>query len=121
MRFITTKIHGMLDYLTGIILIAIPWIYGFAGGGPAQMVLVTVGVLIIIMSLLTKYEYGFYKAIPMEVHLLTDAVIGVFLIMSPWLFDFAYVALGPHLLFGILGIGAALFTRLNPSHKLTVN
>ena len=84
------------------------------------MVLVTVGILIIIMSLLTDYKYGLYKVIPMEIHLITDALIGVFLIMSPWLFDFAYVALGPHLLFGILGIGAALFTRVNPSIIISI-
>jgi hypothetical protein len=115
MRFIPSKIHGILDYLMGIILILVPWINGFGDGGPAQMVLVTAGILIIIMSLVTDFEYGFFKVIPLEVHLVTDAIIGMILIMSPWLFDFAYVALGPHLLFGILLIIAALFTRYNPS------
>jgi hypothetical protein len=120
MRFIPSKIHGILDYLAGIILILIPWINGFGDGGPAQMVLVTAGILIIVMSLLTDYEYGFFKLVPFEVHLLTDAVIGIFLIMSPWLLDFAYVSLGPHLLFGFLLIIAALFTKFNPSIIVTV-
>ena len=113
MRFISTKIHGILDYLTGIILITLPWFYGF--GGPAQMVLVWAGILIIGMALLTKYEYGLLKKVPMEIHLVVDAIIGFFLLMSPWLFAFAHVALGPHLLFGFLGIGAALFSKVEPA------
>jgi hypothetical protein len=115
MRFIPSKIRGILDYLAGIILILIPWINGFGDGGPAQMVLVIAGIFIIVMSLLTDYEYGFYKVIPMEIHLVTDAIIGMILLMSPWLFEFAHVALGPHLLFGFLLIIAALFTKVNRS------
>ena len=30
MRFIPTHVHGMMDYLTGVILIAVPWLFGFA-------------------------------------------------------------------------------------------
>ncbi|MGF1583831.1 MAG: hypothetical protein ACFCUM_00820 [Bacteroidales bacterium] len=115
MRFIPSKLHGILDYLAGVILILIPWINGFGDGGPAQMVLVTAGILIIVMSLLTDYEYGFFKVIPMEIHLVTDALLGMFLMMSPWLFDFSYVSLGPHLLFGFLLIVAALFTKVKQS------
>lgn len=31
MRFIPTKIHGVLDYIAGLALIAAPWLFGFAG------------------------------------------------------------------------------------------
>ena len=79
------------------------------------MVLVWAGILIIGMALLTKYEYGLLKKVPMEIHLVVDAIIGFFLLMSPWLFAFAHVALGPHLLFGFLGIGAALFSKVEPA------
>ncbi len=79
------------------------------------MVLVWAGILIIGMSLLTNYEYGLFKKVPMEIHLVVDAVIGFFLLMSPWLFEFAHVALGPHLLFGIFGVGAALFSKVEPA------
>jgi hypothetical protein len=35
MRFISTKTHGVLDYLMGLFLILSPWIFGFANGGAA--------------------------------------------------------------------------------------
>lgn len=36
MRVIPTRIHGVLDYLMGIVLIAAPWVLDFADGGPEQ-------------------------------------------------------------------------------------
>ena len=38
MRFISTKTHGALDYLTAIVLILAPWIFNFDNGGAAQWV-----------------------------------------------------------------------------------
>ena len=39
MRFIPTKVHGVLDYLVGAALIVAPWLFGFAGmGGPAVVI-----------------------------------------------------------------------------------
>jgi hypothetical protein len=111
MRFISTRIYGILSYLTGAFLVLAPFLFGFAHGGPAQNVTLLTGIVIIAMSLLTSFEYGVIKIIPMYIRLGLDALIGIFLIMSPWWFDFAYVILWPQLLFGILGIGAALFTR----------
>lgn len=36
MRFVPTNVHGMMDYLTGIILIGAPRVLGVANGGPAH-------------------------------------------------------------------------------------
>ena len=30
MRFIPTKVHGMIDYVAGLLLIVSPWLFGFA-------------------------------------------------------------------------------------------
>ena len=30
MRFIPTRIHGVLDYAVGVLLVAAPWLFGFA-------------------------------------------------------------------------------------------
>jgi hypothetical protein len=32
MRIISTRTHGVIDHLTGLLLIAAPWLFGFANG-----------------------------------------------------------------------------------------
>jgi len=116
MRFISTRIHGVLDYIVGIVLILAPWILGFARGGAETWVPVIIGALIIVYSLMTDYELGAVKAIKMPTHLVFDGIAGLFLAISPWLFGFAYFVWVPHLLIGILGICAAIFTQKVPSY-----
>lgn len=116
MRFISTRIHGVLDYIVGVILILAPWILGFARGGAETWVPVIVGALIIIYSLMTDYELGVKKSIRMPTHLWFDGILGLFLALSPWIFGFADYVWVPHLLVGLLGIGAAIFTHKVPSY-----
>lgn len=115
MRFISTRFHGVLDYTVGVVLIVAPWILGFARGGAETWVPVILGVLIILYSLMTDYELGAVKAIRMPTHLWFDGLVGLFLALSPWLFGFSNYVWGPHVIIGILGIAAALFTSKVPS------
>lgn len=116
MRFIPTRIHGMLDYLVGIVLILAPFILDFADGGPEQWVPIIIGAGAILYSLLTNYELGVMKAIPMSTHLMLDIVSGIILAASPWLFGFADEIWWPHVVFGLLEIGAGLMTQTHPSY-----
>ena len=117
MRFISTRIHGVLDYLSGLLILASPWIFGFATGGAAQWVPVIVGAMILLMSIMTNYEAGMVKAIPMPAHLTMDVLAGVVLAASPWIFDFDELVYLPHVIFGVLEIGAGLFTERVPYHR----
>ncbi len=117
MRFISTKVHGMLDYVSGLLLIAAPWLFGFANGGSAQWIPVIIGAMIILMSVFTDYELGVARNIPMTIHLFMDVVAGVFLAMSPWLFGFSDLIIWPHLLVGLLAIVTGLTTVKEPAVK----
>ena len=120
MRFISTRFHGVLDYLMGLVLLASPWLLNFNNGGAAQYVPMIVGAMIILMSLFTDYEAGMSKGISMSTHLNMDILAGIFLAISPWLFGFASEVYLPHLIFGIMEIGAGLFTvRTSRSHTYT--
>ena len=111
MRFMNTRTHGMADYLVGIILIIAPYILGFADGTAAQWVPQFLGLVAIGGALLTDYELGAVRVIPMPVHLGIDIASGVLLALSPWLFGFSERVLWPHLLLGIMEVGVALTTR----------
>jgi hypothetical protein len=115
MRFIPTRIHGMLDYSMGLLLIAAPWLFGFAAGGAETWVPVILGAGALLYSLFTDYELGLIRSLPMTTHLALDGLSGAFLAVSPWLFGFADLVYLPHLILGIAEIGAALTTHTVPS------
>lgn len=115
MRFIPTRVHGMLDYLMGVVLIAAPWIFGFSGGGAKTWLPVILGAGVILYSLLTDYELGVIRAVPMPAHLVLDAAGGALLAVSPGLFGFSNDVWVPHLVLGVLEIGAALMTQTTPA------
>lgn len=108
---ITTKTHGVIDYLTGALLIAAPYLFGFANGGTAEILPQLIGAAIILMSLITRYELSAAKLIPLKVHLGTDIAAGILLAASPWLFGFAELIWWPHLLVGLMEIVVASITR----------
>ena len=119
MRMIPTRVHAMMDYTVGILLIAAPWIFRFASeSNAAKWISVIAGVAMIGMSAMTNYEGGFLtRAIPMRMHLMTDALLGIFLAVSPWLFGFADQGANawlPFVAIGIAEIGAAAMTSPEP-------
>lgn len=114
MRFVSTRTHGFIDYVAGLVILASPWLFGFADGSAAQWVPVVVGLLLLGSSLFTNYELGLVRLIPMPVHLGLDLVAGLLLAASPWLFGFSDRVWLPHLLLGACEIMASLITRTVP-------
>ena len=117
MRFISTRTHGWLDYSVGLLMIFAPWLFNFAGGGAETWIFVVLGAAALLYSLLTRYELGLIKAIPMRAHLTLDFLSGVLLALSPWLFGFADLVATPHVVFGLFEIGAALCTQTQPASQ----
>jgi hypothetical protein len=111
MRILSTRAHGVIDYATGLLLIVAPYLFGFANGGAAQWTPMVVGIALIGLSLMTDYELALARLIPMPVHLATDVAAGLLLAISPWLFGFADRVYLPHVIVGLLEIGAGLMTQ----------
>jgi hypothetical protein len=117
MRVFSTRIHGVLDYLLGALLIAAPWALGFARGGAETWVPVGVGGAIVLYSLLTDYELGLVRRIQMPMHLLLDALGGIALAVSPWLLAFDQHVWIPHLAAGLLILLVTLLSDTIPGYE----
>ena len=117
-RPITSRMHGMLDYPAGVLLIAAPWIFGFSDvGGAAVAVPVIVGIAVILQSLITDYELSVARILPLRAHLMVDVAAGIVLAASPFVFGFADEGLNawlPHVVAGIGLVAAGLMTRPDP-------
>ena len=114
MRIFSTKTHGVLDYLTGAALLAAPKALGLEDVPSSSRALKLAGGGATAYSLLTDYELGVAKVLPMPVYLALDAASGVLLASSPWLFGFAKNGTRywlPHVLVGAQEILPAATTR----------
>ncbi len=113
MRFLNTKAHAINDYIFGAFLIGIPayWLNTAPIPNEAAWVPIAVGILVLLQSLVTDYEFSLVNLIPVPIHLLMDIGVGLFLAVSPWLFRFDDVVWAPHVIVGVAAIGLAVITQ----------
>ena len=114
MNRIPTRVHGMIDYAVAAGVTAAPWLFGFADDRLATLVTVCFGVAALGYSVLTDYELGLYRVLPMRAHLLLDIAWAVGLIVSPWLFGFAGRVVWPHTVVGLAGLVVTALTYRPP-------
>jgi len=108
---ISSKIHAVLDYIVGILLIAAPWLLGFADNTAAMAIPIVLGASTIIYSLFTNYEYSLIGLLPYKIHLTIDFIAGLLLLSSPWLFGFSDRIYLPHVILGAFEIVAVMLSR----------
>jgi hypothetical protein len=112
MKFISSKAHGMFDYIGGLLLIILPFVLlPAAAPAIARIVPVIIGVLIIVMALFTNYELGIFHKIGIANHLMIDNGLGVVLAITPWVFGFYQITLEFHLVAGIIIFVFGMFTN----------
>jgi len=124
MGIITAKTHTIIGLIVGIILLFAPMLFGFSDNSAATLSAIIVGIFIIANELITTSPVSPLKLVPMKIHIVLDVVTGLFLALSPWLFNFMnsdrpeqWV---PHLVVGIMVIGYALLTNANTRTKSIV-
>jgi hypothetical protein len=111
-RPISTLMHGILDYVTAPTLLVLPRMLGW--GTKVTSLLSGAGVGVLGYSVMTRYELGLLKMLPMKAHLALDMASGGMLALSPLLLkkrerDVATIATLVGL--GLYEIAAALLTQ----------
>ncbi len=114
MRFIPTRVHGLLDYATVPLALLAPRLFGFRENKRASSIPLVVGTSALLYSLLTDYELGAVRKLPMQSHLWLDAMGGLFTLASPWLLGFSKETRMPHVSLGLFEVGAAALTQTTP-------
>jgi hypothetical protein len=83
MALISTKVHGVLDYTTGATLLALPRILGLSDTVRTLLTAAALGTAV--YSVVTRYELGLIKLLPMKAHLVMDAMSGLAFCGAPLL------------------------------------
>jgi hypothetical protein len=79
MKIISPKIHGIIDYLVVIFLLASPTLFGFTGF-IATFTYALAGIHLL-LTILTNYNAGLLKIIPLPLHGLVELIVGIVLII----------------------------------------
>ncbi len=80
MKLFSTRTHGVLDYSSVLLLSALPRALGWS---PRVTRLLTGSALAtLVYSLLTRYELGAVKVLPMPAHLVLDGASGLTLCLA---------------------------------------
>ena len=119
LQFIPTRIHGMLDYVHGSALLAAPELLRTKDEPRAALVSRLAGGGATAYTLMTDFELGAVKAIPMPVHLTLDAASGALLASAPWLLGYAKNGVRywlPHAFVGIAEVLVAMMSKTEPSY-----
>ena len=119
LRFIPTRVHGVLDYVNGTALLAAPELLRTKDEPRAALVSRLAGGGATVSTLMTDFELGAVKAIPVPVHLTLDAVSGALLAGAPWLLGYAKGGTRywlPHAFVGTAEVLAAAATKTEPSY-----
>jgi len=114
-RFVGASLHGILDYLAAITLIAAPLILNFQATSPlAAGLSIGAGILLIAYSLMTDYGLSLVKLIPFPIHLALDTLAGVAFFLAPFIFGFEGLIRWFYLVNGVTVLLLVLVTRSAP-------
>jgi hypothetical protein len=79
MKFISPKIHGIIDFLVVLFLIASPMLFGLSGF--VAIFTYALAIVHLILTLLTDFGAGLFKVIPLPLHGIIELIVGIGLIV----------------------------------------
>jgi hypothetical protein len=110
MRFIPTTVHGLADYIVGLVVVGLPFRFGWTA--TRRVAFVTLGLLVIRYRLLTDYELGLVRALRIRFHLLLDALFGLAMVAAPTLLRLPDDTRNPVYVIGVLSLILSVITKI---------
>jgi hypothetical protein len=117
-RLLPAWFHAIADYAVGALLI----IVALASGASDEAVAagVVIGVVVLAVSMLTKYPLGVAKVLPFQVHSAGDYLAAALLILSPFALGFSDTDGGIsafYIVMGVAVLAVSLVTNYQYSPK----
>ena len=119
---ISTKMHGVLDYFTAPTLLVLPRTLGW--DNKVTNLLTGAGLGMLGYSMMTRYELGIFKVLPMKWHLRLDMISGMGLAVSPFVLlknkERTGAITGALIGFDAFEIAASLLTKTRPPLRFSI-
>jgi VIT1/CCC1 family predicted Fe2+/Mn2+ transporter len=105
---IPALIHGIIEYVAGVVFIVAPFVLGFQSGA-ATAISIIVGVIVLVVAASSEGPSGLISQIPISAHVALDFVLAAALIIMPFAFGFSEEG-APTAFFITLGVVHLLLT-----------
>jgi hypothetical protein len=79
--------HGLIDYATVLLFAAGPSVAGF--NGKQAMICYALAAVHLLLTLVTRFPLGAVKVVGFPIHGAIELIVGVLLILLPWLANFS--------------------------------
>jgi hypothetical protein len=111
-------VHGILDDVIAGVLIAAPFVLAFDEDA-ATAIAIVAGIAVLLLAAFTAWTTGIVKSIPPVAHALLDYLLGIFLVVAPFLlgFDDDDTASAFFVVLGIVVLLLAVATRFTPEPR----
>ncbi|MBB3660855.1 hypothetical protein FHX15_006127 [Rhizobium sp. BK650] len=115
MRFVPSLVHGLADYVCGAFLLAGPIL--LQEPEPARHAIMMIGSLVLLNSVLTDYEAGIHRLLPLRIHLCFDTILGAAVLALSLILTLSPVMAVMAWLSGLLTVALATTTKF-PRRRL---
>jgi len=105
------SVHVLTEYAVGVLSIVAPFLFSFDASA-AKIVSVLVGVGILVLAVMTDAPTGVARTLPVASHVVLDYVLGLFLIVAPFVFAFSDDDTAATAYFIVVGVGYVLLAVL---------
>lgn len=102
MKFLSPKVHGMLDYAVILVFIGAPSAFGLVG--IEAKLSYALAAIHLALTLLTDFPCGAFRTIPLSIHGWIELAVAPTIIATPWIFSF-----GTHARAFYIAAGAVIF------------
>ncbi len=111
MKFISPRLHGIIDYAAVLVLLNAPTVFGFVGR-PAKLAY-WLAFIHLLLTGITSMPLGAFKLVPARVHGYLELVVGILVALSPRILGFGEIPAARNFFvaFGIALIGVYFLTQ----------
>jgi hypothetical protein len=108
---VSFSVHVLIEYGVGLLTILAPFLFSFDDSA-AKVVSVLIGAGILVLAVVTDAPTGLSRSLPVASHVVIDYVVGLLLIVAPFVFGFAGDDTAATAYFLAVGVGYLILTVL---------
>jgi hypothetical protein len=99
------RLHALSEPVVALVLIAAPFLLGFADVDAARNVSIVAGVVVALQAAATRWRWAVVPLIPLGVHAMADTLIGTLLLSAPFLLEYHDASTAAWIVHVVVGSG----------------